>query len=108
MAIPRFIDDTNVGVSPGEPGFLVQSSRDGGACVWRLTDRPLHTNQSHEPKLGSADEHVWCGTTDNVARYACGLALVTKTHANGRARIEAIEPKHVPAALEWLGYPELA
>jgi hypothetical protein len=84
-------------------GFLMErtSYRNGCVTTWHLLSRPVHTNSSHEPRLTG-----WCGDTDNVSRYAEGLARVARRAKNGRVCLAKVEP--TVALLEELGYPELA
>jgi hypothetical protein len=101
--LPRWIgpDET---LEVGSVGFLIGRCRtmNGGATSYHLSDTPAHTNQSHEPRLAG-----WCGTTNDIATYAVGLAKVTKLARNGRAFVVPVEGEALTAALEELGYPEL-
>jgi hypothetical protein len=82
-------------------GFLVQREPEGKAARYSLSGTPAHTNQSREPRLFG-----WCGTTDNTAVYACGLATVAKKANNGRVLLKRVEA--TPELLEALGYPDIA
>jgi len=93
------------GLSVGTIGFLVQTARVNDGCSehYGLYDRPCHTNQSHEPRLTG-----WCGTTNNVARYAEGLARVVRVAANGRVQVVPVTGAEGAAWLtDVAGYPEL-
>ena len=89
----------------GEIGFLVRVQDQNHGCAehYRLQDRAQCTNQSLEPRL-----RAWCGTTNNVAIYAEGLARVVRVTKNDRAMLVKIPQSEEAAALEALGYPELA
>jgi len=86
----------------GTIGFLVQVAPERGGERYHLSDRPPYTNQSHEPRLRG-----WCGTDNNVARFGCGLARITRCARNGRALVTQLEGAALSAALEELGFPEL-
>ena len=88
----------------GTVGFLarVQDQNHGCAEVYTLTQRPRRTNQSHEPRLNG-----WCGTTNNVAVFAEGMARVARVTKNERCLLVALSPEEQEAALERLGYPGL-
>lgn len=100
-----FIDDTDAySVEIGAVGFLIEKSHDlTGVTYYELRSRPAHTNQSNEPRLKG-----WCGTYNNVATYAQGLARVTKLCKNGRVQVVNLKPVDYPWALKSLGYPDLA
>jgi hypothetical protein len=87
----------------GSVGFLIERRRDGGGPSHHISGSPAHTNQSHEPRLFG-----WCGTTNNVATYALGLVRVTGHSAGGRLRVRRLANAEQAAALESLGWPELA
>jgi hypothetical protein len=82
----------------GQVGFLVLVSPEQRVDRYNLREHPAHTNQSHHPQL-----HGWCGTTDNVAIHACGLARVVRVASNGRAMVTQIKGAEQTAALEALG-----
>jgi hypothetical protein len=82
-------------------GFLVRTESERGVASYSLSNKPAHTNSSHEPKLDA-----WCGSWNNRSTFADGLARVARTAKNGRVCLA-----RVPATarlLEELGYPELA
>lgn len=88
----------------GEVGFLVETSNPfEGSVSYALCDVPAHTNQSREPRL-----HGWCGSWNNVSTYGRGMARVEKIARNGRAFVRLLEGDELVAALDVLGYPELA
>lgn len=88
----------------GEVGFLVSTSNPyQGSESYALCDVPAHTNQSRQPRL-----HGWCGSWNNVSTYGRGMACVEKIARNGRAFVRLLEGDELAAALEDLGYPELA
>ena len=99
----KWIDGETLSV--GDIGFLVSrdhtSSR--APATYHIGARPAHTNSSHQPRLTG-----WCGETNNVSIHAHGLARVVRTARNGRAQVVALTAEEIPAALETLGYPELA
>ena len=101
MAQQIWTDEDRV-FSTTEIGFLVRKHFDlQRRDVWVLSDRPAHTNQSHQPRL-----YGWCGTTDDISVNAEGLGRVVRVAKNGRARLVRVDV--TPAALEALGYPELS
>jgi len=87
----------------GAVAFLVRRSPQQGADSHHLQDRPARTNQSNEPRLNG-----WCGTTNNVAVYACGVVRVARIAANGRAQVVPLSGPRLTAALDTLGWPSLA
>lgn len=91
-------------LAAGDAGFLIE--RSNAAQGWRrysLESLPAHTNQSRRPRL-----YGWCGTTDDVSVQAQGMAQVVRVAGNGRALVEPLAGADLRAALEKLGYPELA
>lgn len=88
----------------GEIGYLVETiNTSTGRTSWSLRDRPLHTNQSGEPRLSG-----WCGETDNKSRHAHGVWRVTRVASKTeRAQIVRLEGAELKAQLERDGYPEL-
>jgi hypothetical protein len=91
------------GMTEGTVGFLIGTTRNGGYERLSLSDRPAHTNQSREPRLSG-----WCGSYNDVSTNARGLWRVVEIKANGRAKIEEITGDDLAAALDELGWPELA
>lgn len=88
----------------GQVGFLVETiDVMRGTARHELRSLPAHTNQSHEPRLTG-----WCGTYNDVATYGRGMARVARLAGNGRALVEVLTGNELRAALERLGYPELA
>lgn len=89
----------------GEIGFLV--TRQNNIRGWTKThvsQSPAHGNMDHMPHLKG-----WCGTTNDVAVYAEGLARIEQFSKNGeRAKVRLLNPAETAEALEDLGYPELA
>ena len=68
-----------------------------------LTDYPAHTNQSGEPRLTG-----WCGTTNDVAVHAEGIARVTRRAKNGRVRLSPVtDSAEVAAYCDETGFPGL-
>lgn len=101
MASAIWCDEQDVAVVGAQVGFLVEVVRHNQRTrKYVLQPRPCHTNRSHEPRLTG-----WCGETDNVSRYASGLARISRVAANGR--IQLVRVKATPEILESLGYPEL-
>jgi hypothetical protein len=101
MAQAIWCDEDDLEVAGSQVGFLVRVVHENERHVrYVLKARPPHTNQSHEPRLRG-----WCGTSDNIARYGCGLARVSRVTGNGRAQLVRVEP--TPEILESLGYPGL-
>jgi hypothetical protein len=101
MSIPRYIDSDNCETTPGKPGFLVETTKEG-VSHWFLRDRPAKTNRTYKPQLNG-----WCGEDNNKSTYARGLARVVVHLPNARARIERIPDSESANVLEELGYPEL-
>lgn len=88
----------------GDVGFLIEISNPYKRTeTWILRDTPALTNQSREPLL-----HGWCGSYNDTSTNAHGMARVVKVARNGRAQIERLSGEDLEAALEELGYPELA
>ena len=88
----------------GEVGFLVSREHHlQGWEKWDIHTSPAHTNMSHQPRLRG-----WCGTTNDVAVYAHGLAKVARVAKNGRAMVISIQGEDEAKALEEMGYPDLA
>lgn len=88
----------------GDVGFMVRHANAMKGWVRiEIRDTPAHTNQSHQPRLSG-----WCGTTNDVATYADGMARVERVAKNGRALVRRLESDDLAAALEELGYPELS
>lgn len=91
------------GLEVGQTGFLIERSH--AMQGWRrvtLESLPAHTNQSRQPRLVG-----WCGTTDDVAVHASGMAQVVRLAENGRALVQLLADDELRPALEALGYPEL-
>ncbi len=82
-------------------GFLVRISPQGEADRYQLRDTPAYTNQSREPRLDG-----WCGSWNNTS--TSGMGIVEKVARNGRALVRLLDGPELLAALEELGYPELA
>lgn len=101
----RWIGSEDSTYTAGDIGFLIEreGQRTGSTASADLHDHPAYTNQSHEPRL-----YGWCGTTNDTAVYARGVWRVTEIAKNGRAKAEQLKGKELAAALETLGYPELA
>lgn len=90
----------------GDMGFLVcQSNQLKGWETWTLRLDPARTNVSRQPRL-----HGWCGSYNDTATHAHGIAKVQRISASGaRACIELLsddDPEAV-AFIEASGYPEL-
>ena len=102
-ALPKWIDEQPHTLA-GETYFLCHSVSGGGTSRWFLDLSPGRTNISNEPKLKG-----WLGTTNNVSRYAYGLAKVEKFAKNGRTCISVVawDSPAGQATLEALGYPGL-
>lgn len=90
-------------LSVGDVGFLINHSPEGKASRFFIRDTPAHTNQSHEPRL-----YGWCGSYNNMSTSACGVVRVERVAKNARAFVRELEGDELAAALEELGYPELA
>lgn len=100
----RWIGTENDQFEIGQTGFLVEVSHTmKGWTRFDLRDRPATTNQSYGPRL-----HGWCGTTNDIAIYGHGMARVERIAKNGRAFVRQLEGDDLLAALDELGYPELA
>lgn len=103
IMIPKYIDSDDCETAKNDPGFLIESCCSGKPSRWLLQIRPQYTNGSNKPQLNG-----WCGETNNVSRYARGLARVIAHSSNGRALIEAVPTNEIAKALDFLAYPELA
>lgn len=92
-------------INEGERGFLIEYSNTlRGTSRHAVSPRPAHTNQSHQPRLSG-----WCGTWNDTATYADGMAEVVRVVAEtGRALIRRLTPAETRRELERLGYPDLA
>jgi hypothetical protein len=104
MSRQLWTDDLATNFAPiGTVGFLARHDyhREGRAAYF-LEEKPCHTNMSHDPKL-----HGWCGTTNDVATHAMGLARVSQVTKNGRVRPTPLKDSEVPEALRGLGWPSL-
>lgn len=94
-------DDTLV---VGQAGFLVETvNAMKGFRRFNLQSLPPHTNRSHQPRLVG-----WCGSYNDTSTHGHGLARVVRLAGNGRALVEVLVGNELRAALERLGYPELA
>ena len=101
-----WIDYDDAETIQGEIGFLVRTQDQnvsGSPETYHISLRPAHTNQSREPRLRG-----WCGTTQGQATFAEGLAKVVRVTKNDRAMVARVPQSEEAAALEELGYPELA
>lgn len=103
MSTTRWIGTEGDQFEVGQTGFLVEvhDTMKG----WRrfdLRDHPAKTNMSFEPRL-----HGWCGTSNDVACHAHGMAIVERVAKNGRAFVRELEGDELVAALDDFGYPEL-
>jgi hypothetical protein len=95
-------DSDNVETTGSDVGFLVlRSNALRGAESWHLQERPAHTNQSRVPRLRG-----WCGTYNDTATHARGLARISRVAGNGR--IQLVPVPATAELLEQLGYPDLA
>lgn len=100
MAI--WTDSDRIEVTGSKVGFLVRHDHLlHGTSVYSLTQRPAHTNRSHEPRLTG-----WCGSYNDISTHACGLGRISRVTGNDRVQVVAVEA--TPELLESLGYPELA
>ena len=97
-----WINEYACDISDDETGFLVCTTynNERGRQVYSLRQHPVHTNQSHEPRLDG-----WCGETNNVSVQAEGLAMVARRARNGRICLRRVET--TLEALEAIGYPAL-
>ena len=88
----------------GQIGFLVEKRQIlKGWERQELRDVPAHTNVSNQPRL-----HGWCGTYNDLSTHARGMVRVERVVSNGRAYVRELEGAELAAALDGLGYPELA
>jgi hypothetical protein len=96
--------DADYDTQAGQIGFLIE--REHNLQGWRklhISDVPAHGNMDHRPHLNG-----WCGTTNDVAVYAHGMARVVKISKNGnRAYVHRLFGTDLSSALEEAGYPEL-
>jgi hypothetical protein len=98
------IDNYDLHLEIGTIGYLVETlNTSSGRTTYALRERPLRTNQSHEPRLSG-----WCGETDNRSRYARGVWRVTKVNRAGdRASISRVTGADLARFLEEDGHPDL-
>jgi hypothetical protein len=99
-----WIDNPDTIYAEGMTGFLIYRHDESNSVHSRyISAVPARTNRSREAKL-----HGWCGTTNNIAIYAEGMARIeainTKT---GRAKVTSLSNDETRVALEAAGYPEL-
>lgn len=88
----------------GSLGFRIDRSTPGQGETTTLSQRPAHTNQSHQPRL-----YGWCGSSNNTNTYANGVWKVTRVASNGRVQIcEVTDHAEVEAWLDSVGFPDLA
>lgn len=88
----------------GEVGFLVRLRQE--IQGWEriiLRDRPVYTHRSRQPLLEG-----WCGSLNDLSTYGEGMARVERIARNGRALVRSLDGDELVAALEELGFPELA
>ena len=89
--------------SKGDIGFLVSRSGEG-VDETLLQKDPGRTNMSNQARLSG-----WLGSTNNVSSSAWGLGRVVSVAKDGYTlRVVPGPDSKVAAALEVLGYPELA
>lgn len=102
MAHPSWIDSDSYENKIGDLRYLVETlNTSNGRTSWSLYERPLRTNQSHQPRLNG-----WCGETDNRSRYARGVVRVMALNAAGdRCRIAQVTGDELQAFLERDGFP---
>lgn len=74
--------------------YLLRVEPQAGDDRYVLSRNPGRTNLSREVRYRG-----WLGTTNNVARYACGAVRVTRDAA-GRVRIRPIDVAELVAAEE--------
>ncbi len=102
-----WMDNSVGGFEVGQALFLVTVFRENTGVEEHTgqTD-PCRTNLSRERKLRG-----WCGSTNNVSRTANGLVRVRRiSKSKSRMCVTQIQrgSQEEAAALEELGYPELA
>lgn len=85
-------------------GFLVEFANVlRNSSRFYLSDRPPHTNQSHEPCAVG-----WCGTWNDIATHGHGVYQVVKRARNGRVLIrEVTDRAQLDEFLGDVGYPGL-
>lgn len=104
MSESRWIGTESDQFTVGQIGFLVETHHVlKGWQRFELRDHPAKTNMSFVPRLQG-----WCGTTGDIACNAHGMAVVERVARNGRAFVRELEGDELTAALDDLGYPELA
>jgi hypothetical protein len=87
----------------GHKAFLIKHHHNlKGWTRYELRDVPAQTNQSYADRLDG-----WCGTNNDVATYAKGVAEVTKIAKNGRLQVREVEGDALATFLDEAGYPEL-
>lgn len=93
-------------IKPGYVGYLVSKSHaTKGWETFTLGEEPARTNVSREPRL-----HGWCGSYNDVATHAHGIAKVVKINkAETRAYVTVLadDSPEAEAFKEETGYPEL-
>lgn len=96
--------DNEAGAPVGTVGFLIERCwvMQRGRTRLELRDRPAQTNMSLRDRL-----YGWCGTTNDVAVHAEGMARIVRTCRNGRAQVARIRGEELTAALTAAGYPDL-
>ena len=101
---PTWIDCDDYETKIGTTGYLVETvNNNARATTWAIRERPLHTNQSNQPRL-----YGWCGETDNKSRFARGVVRVAALNKAGdRCRVSRLVGAELAAWLERDGYPEL-
>ena len=98
-----WIDSTGE-VDVGGVGFLTEAHAAGSEARTTLSTRVGRRNRSGAPILKG-----WMGETNNVSRYARGVARVIALNAAGdRAKVATLDGAELASALEELGYPDLA
>ena len=104
MWIDCDVYDFNPTATIGTHGYLVRTlNTSNGVESHSLRERPLRTNQSHEPRLTG-----WCGETDNRSRYAVGVwKIVQVNKARDRVRIVRLHGADLACFLADDGHPDL-
>ena len=98
--------DTDFGLTEGDVGFVVRNVypyRDRkDVCFMQAS--PARTNMSNDPRAEG-----WCGSTNNVSRYAEGVGRVIRVTKRGdRALVQRLRGSEARDAYMAMGHPDLA
>ena len=86
----------------GDTGFILHLSHIDRADRYIVRDTPARTNRSFEDRL-----YGWCGSSEDLSTYACGIVRVVRVARNGRVLVTPLTGVARSTALAELGYPDL-